>query len=247
MRQREKAFLAALRRPTQRRYEVEESLDELKRLAESAGADVVGRVTQERRAPTAALYFGKGKVEEIKTLSRREHADLMISDDALSPIQERNLGGSLGLQVIDRTALILDIFAQRARTMEGKLQVELAQLCICCRASSGSGSISSGWAAASHTRARRDADRVRPAHHPPPHPQGHRGAQARARAPAPPPRPAQGKRRAGGGPGRLHQCGQDDAAESSDGLVADGRGPALRDPRPGGAAGFPERSRSPSS
>jgi len=128
VRTREKAFLAALRLPTQRRYEVEESLDELERLAETAGADVVGRVTQERRAPTPALYFGRGKVEEIKTLSQRERADLMISDDPLSPVQERNLGGSLGLRVIDRTALILDIFAQRARTMEGKLQVELAQL-----------------------------------------------------------------------------------------------------------------------
>jgi GTP-binding protein HflX len=128
VKRREKAFLAALRLPTQRRYEVEESLDELERLAESAGADVIGRVTQERRAPTPALYFGKGKVDEIKELSQRERADLMISDDPLSPIQERNLGGSLGLRVIDRTALILDIFAQRARTMEGKLQVELAQL-----------------------------------------------------------------------------------------------------------------------
>ena len=128
MRHREKAFLAALRLPTQRRVEVEESLDELGRLAESAGAEVVGRLTQERQAPSASLYFGKGKVEEIKTLSHREHANLMISDDPLSPIQERNLGGSLGLRVIDRTALILDIFAQRARTMEGKLQVELAQL-----------------------------------------------------------------------------------------------------------------------
>jgi GTP-binding protein HflX len=125
---REKAFLAALRLPTQRRYEVEESLDELGRLAESAGADVVGRVTQERSAPSPALYFGKGKVEEMKALSERERADLMIADDPLSPVQERNLGGSLRLRVIDRTALILDIFAQRARTMEGKLQVELAQL-----------------------------------------------------------------------------------------------------------------------
>ncbi len=128
MRTCEKAFLAALRLPTQRRYAVEESLDELERLAAAAGADVVGRVTQERRAPTPALYFGKGKVEEIKLLSERERADLVISDDPLSPIQERNLGGSLGRRVIDRTALILDIFAQRARTMEGKLQVELAQL-----------------------------------------------------------------------------------------------------------------------
>ena len=128
MKTREKAFLAALRLPTQRRFEVEESLDELERLAESAGAAVVGRVTQERRAPTPGLYFGKGKVEEIKALSEQQRADLVIADDPLSPIQERNLGVSIGVRVIDRTALILDIFAQRARTMEGKLQVELAQL-----------------------------------------------------------------------------------------------------------------------
>ncbi|HEV2054009.1 MAG TPA: GTPase HflX [Methylomirabilota bacterium] len=128
MRKRERALLAALRLPRQRRYEVEESLDELGRLAESAGALVVGRVTQERLAPTPKLYFGKGKVDELRAFSERESANLMISDDALSPVQERNLGGSLGLKVIDRTALILDIFAQRARTMEGKLQVELAQL-----------------------------------------------------------------------------------------------------------------------
>jgi len=128
VRKRERALLAALRLPRQRRYEVEESLDELGRLAESAGALVVGRVTQERLAPTPQLYFGKGKVDELRASSEREGANLMISDDALSPVQERNLGGSLGLKVIDRTALILDIFAQRARTMEGKLQVELAQL-----------------------------------------------------------------------------------------------------------------------
>ena len=128
MRKRERALLAALRLPRQRRYEVEESLDELGRLAESAGAEVVGRVTQDRLAPTPKLYFGKGKVDELRASSEREGANLMISDDALSPVQERNLGGSLGLKVIDRTALILDIFAQRARTMEGKLQVELAQL-----------------------------------------------------------------------------------------------------------------------
>ena len=128
VRQRERALLAALRLPKQRRFEVEESLDELSRLAESAGAEVVGRITQERKAPTPKLYFGKGKVDELKASSERQAANLVISDDSLSPIQERNLGGSLGLKVIDRTALILDIFAQRARTMEGKLQVELAQL-----------------------------------------------------------------------------------------------------------------------
>jgi len=128
VRSREKALLAALRLPKQRRFEVEESLDELGRLAESAGAEVVARLTQERKSPSSALYFGPGKVEEMRALSKREGADLMISDDPLSPIQERNLVGSLGVRVIDRTALILDIFAQRARTMEGKLQVELAQL-----------------------------------------------------------------------------------------------------------------------
>src|SRR5260370_29601418 len=128
MRQGERALLAGLRRPKQRRFEVEESLDELGRLAVAAGAEVVGRVTQERHAPTPKRYIGKGKVDELKASSEREGANLMISDDALSPVQERNLGGSLGLKVIDRTALILDIFAQRARTMEGKLQVELAQL-----------------------------------------------------------------------------------------------------------------------
>ncbi len=128
VKQRERALLAALRLPKQRRFEVEESLDELGRLAESAGAEVVGRITQDRSAPTPKLYFGKGKVDELKASSQRQAANLMISDDPLSPMQERNLGGSLGLKVIDRTALILDIFAQRARTMEGKLQVELAQL-----------------------------------------------------------------------------------------------------------------------
>jgi GTP-binding protein HflX len=125
---RERAVLAAVRLPRQRRADVEESLDELERLAESAGARVVGRLTQERQAPSAALYFGRGKVDEIRALSDRERADLVIADDPLSPIQERNLGDSVRRRVIDRTALILDIFAQRARTMEGKLQVELAQL-----------------------------------------------------------------------------------------------------------------------
>ena len=83
MKSREKAVLAAVRLPKQPRVVVEESLDELGRLAESAGARVVGRATQDRRAPTPGLYFGKGKVEEIKTLSKREGADLMISDDQI--------------------------------------------------------------------------------------------------------------------------------------------------------------------
>jgi GTPase len=120
--------IGALRLPSQRRFEVEESLDELAGLAEAAGATVVHRVTQERPAPTPGLYFGKGKVEEIGVEAKTRGADLFVSDDALTPIQERNISQALGIKVIDRTALILDIFAQRARTAEGKLQVELAQL-----------------------------------------------------------------------------------------------------------------------
>jgi GTP-binding protein HflX len=120
--------IAAVRLPRQRRWEVEESVEELKGLAVAAGATVLQAVTQERESPTPSLYFGRGKVEEIATTARELDANLFISDDPLSPIQERNLSEALGLKVIDRTALILDIFAQRARTMEGKLQVELAQL-----------------------------------------------------------------------------------------------------------------------
>ena len=125
---REHAMLAALRRPKQRRVDVEESLEELAGLATAAGASVGERVIQERPAATPSLYFGSGKVEEMAEAARTGGVNLFISDDPLSPIQERNLSESLGIKVIDRTALILDIFAQRARSAEGKLQVELAQL-----------------------------------------------------------------------------------------------------------------------
>lgn len=124
----ERAILAGLRLPKQKRWEVEESMDELTRLAESAGAQVLARVLQERSAPTPPLRFGRGKVEEMRGLVQSLGANLVISDDPLTPIQERNVQRAVGARVIDRTALILDIFAQRARTSEGKLQVELAQL-----------------------------------------------------------------------------------------------------------------------
>jgi len=120
--------IAALRLPSQRRWEVQESLEELGRLVEAAGAAVVHRVVQERPAPTPAVYFGRGKIEEIGAEAKARGANLFVSDDPLTPIQERNISEALGIKVIDRTALILDIFAQRARTSEGKLQVELAQL-----------------------------------------------------------------------------------------------------------------------
>ena len=124
----ERAVIAAVKLPAQRRWEVEESLNELEGLAHAAGATVVDRVVQERASPTPAFYFGRGKIEEIGAAAGELGANLFISDDALSPIQERNISKAVGIKVIDRTALILDIFAQRARTSEGKLQVELAQL-----------------------------------------------------------------------------------------------------------------------
>jgi GTP-binding protein HflX len=125
---RERAVIGAVRLPRQRRFQVEESLAELAALVSAAGADVVAQVVQERPAPNPAFYFGSGKIEEIGTLAREKGANLFVSDDPLSPVQERNITEAAGIKVIDRTALILDIFAQRARTAEGKLQVELAQL-----------------------------------------------------------------------------------------------------------------------
>ena len=125
---RERAVIGALRRPSQRRFQVDESLEELAGLVTAAGGTVVGRIMQDRAAPAPGLFFGRGKIDEIGETARAESAVLFVSDDPLSPIQERNISQALGIKVIDRTALILDIFAQRARTSEGKLQVELAQL-----------------------------------------------------------------------------------------------------------------------
>ena len=107
---------------------IEERLAELVLLAESAGATVDAVVRAKRRAPDPALFVGKGKAQEIGDLLRSHEADLVIFNHELSPGQQRNLERVLQCRVIDRTALILDIFALRARSHEGKLQVELAQL-----------------------------------------------------------------------------------------------------------------------
>ncbi|TVT56224.1 MAG: GTPase HflX [Azoarcus sp. PHD] len=106
----------------------DERLSELKLLAMSAGASVEAVVTGRRAAPDPALFAGRGKVEEIAEALRANEADLVIFNHALSPGQQRNLERALQHRVVDRTALILDIFAMRARSHEGKLQVELAQL-----------------------------------------------------------------------------------------------------------------------
>ena len=106
----------------------EESLDELASLAETAGAMVITRVLQNRQKPDPATFIGSGKAEELALTCQAMEIDLAILDDELTGAQQRNLENALGVRVIDRTALILDIFAQRAQSAEGKLQVELAQM-----------------------------------------------------------------------------------------------------------------------
>jgi GTP-binding protein HflX len=107
---------------------MEESLEELAELASSAGAEVVGRVMQTRPGPEAATLIGQGKVEELRAQVLSDGADVLIFDHDLTPTQQRNLEKAAGCKIIDRTQLILDIFASRARTREGRMQVELAQL-----------------------------------------------------------------------------------------------------------------------
>jgi GTP-binding protein HflX len=111
-----------------RQFDPEHSLDELSGLAAAAGADVVLRVLQERPKPDPATFLGSGKVEALSRSCDELRADVVIFDNELSPAQLRNLEAALDRKVLDRTQLILDIFARRAKTREGKLQVELAQL-----------------------------------------------------------------------------------------------------------------------
>lgn len=123
----ERALLIGMQSGRDRRM-AEESLAELEQLALSAGLVVLGQDLQQRARPDAATYIGRGKVGEIQLVAQSRRADVLVFDDELSPAQERNLEEATGIKVIDRTMLILDIFAQRARSSEGKLQVELAQL-----------------------------------------------------------------------------------------------------------------------
>jgi GTPase len=123
----ERAFLVAVETKKQQSWHSEESLDELAQLAGTAGASVVGRAVQKLDNPNTATYIGKGKLEEIVSQRVPLEYDVVLFDDELSPSQQRNLEDALKVKVIDRTALILDIFARRARTREGSLQVDLAQ------------------------------------------------------------------------------------------------------------------------
>ncbi|MEO8364518.1 MAG: GTPase HflX [Ilumatobacteraceae bacterium] len=108
--------------------ETEESLDELARLIDTAGADEAGRLTQRRDSPDSTYFIGKGKVQELKELCLAVDADTVVFDNELAPAQQYNLEKLLGRTALDRTAVILDIFAQNTHTVEGKVQVELALL-----------------------------------------------------------------------------------------------------------------------
>ena len=125
---REQIVLVAVQFPGFSSDQVDANLDELAQLVDTAGADPVDRVIQKRAAPDPATYVGKGKANEIQATSEESDADTVVFDDELSPAQQFNLEKILKRTALDRTALILDIFAQNATTLEGKAQVELAQL-----------------------------------------------------------------------------------------------------------------------
>jgi len=124
----ERVFLVGVELKSREGWEIRESLDELGELAGSAGGQVVGDGVQKLATPCAATYLGKGKAEEFAEVCRQADVDTVIFDDELTPAQSRNLEKTFNCKILDRTSLILDIFAQRARTREGKLQIELAQL-----------------------------------------------------------------------------------------------------------------------
>ncbi len=124
----ERAVLVALHRSGHGVHEVDASLDELELLVDTAGAVAAGRIIQKRNVPDVATFIGRGKVAELKALCRSLDADAAIFDDDLSPAQQRTLEERLGVKVLDRTIVILDIFAKHASSRDGKAQVELAQL-----------------------------------------------------------------------------------------------------------------------
>ncbi|NLB59811.1 MAG: GTPase HflX, partial [Lentisphaerae bacterium] len=124
----ERALLIQVSIGRQDKTSASDSLAELERLAETAGALVLGNITQRRERPHAAFFIGEGKLAEIQLACREAQANLLIFDNNLSPIQVNNLDLAIGVKVIDRTELILQIFARRARSAEAQIQVELAQL-----------------------------------------------------------------------------------------------------------------------
>ena len=202
---REKIVLVGVAIPPETTDDTEDSLDELALLVDTAGADEVGRVVQRRDAPDPPTYVGKGKAEELRELAEATDCDTVVFDNELTPAQQFNLEKLLGRTAIDRTAVILDIFAQNAHSQEGKAQVELAQLRYRLpRLRGRAGALSPaggrhgrGRRPHRHPGARRDPARGRPPAHRAPHPQA-RGRAARDRPP--PRRPSARRSGAGSSP-----------------------------------------------
>ena len=201
-----------------RRLDAERSLDELAGLAEAAGAEVVLRVLQERPKPDPSTFLGAGKIADARRSRAAEtDVDVVIFDNELTPAQLRQIEEAIGRKIIDRTQLILDIFARRARTREGKLQVELAQLKYLLPRLVGAGDALSrlgggiGTSGPGETKLETDRRRIRTRIHAVSEDIEHVTAAPRAAARA----PAQGvgaDRRAR----RLHQRRQDDAVQRPD-------------------------------
>lgn len=206
-----------------------ESLDELARLADTAGAEVVGQFLQKKDKPDTALFIGRGRADELCRQCQALEADLCIFDEELTGIQARNLEEILRVKVVDRTTLILDIFAQRASSAEGKLQVELAQLQYQSSRLIGQGLVLSRLAGGIGTR----GGRIEAGNEPPPHPRAHDGTppplgcggEATRTAPQEPREERNSRRRAGW----LHQRGQIDTAEPDDGQQCVCARPTVRD------------------
>ena len=213
-----------------------DGLAELKELLRTAGVATAGEMVQRRAQPDPDRYFGHGKLAELKAAIAATDANVVACDDELAPRQERNLEATLDVPVIDRTAVILDIFADHAHSAEGKLQVELAQLEYNMARMRGLWThlerLDGGIGTRADPRPGRDPDRDRP----PPRPQPDRGSAAPADPARAQPRrdarPARALLAAAGRPRRLHQRRQVDPAERAHRRRGRRRGPPLPHPRP---------------
>ena len=218
-------------------YDAQTSLDELAELAATAGAEVRGTVTQKRDAPDKATCIGSGRLEEIAEICRNAEIPLIIFDRELSSTQLRNIEDATGCRIIDRTMLILDIFAGRARSAEGRLQVELAQLQYLLPRLAGKGTALSRLGAGIGTRGpgetkletdKRHIKRKITGNRPQAYQKADTGAEGTASAGRAPPRdhagtPPQGRNQ-NGGDRRLYQRGQVHPDESADRRGRAGRG-----------------------
>ena len=220
--------------------DAEQELGELRELARTAGVEPVAELVQQRASPDPRTYVGKGKLEELKQAYEAANAEVLIVDDELEPAQQKALENALTARVVDRTQLILDIFAQHAKSAEGKLQVELAQLEY--NLPRMRGHVAAPRAPRRrhrrprrrrrHARPGRVAARDRPADRAPQDLAAQAAPQGGRQAPRDAAEGARGQRHAHGGARRLHERRQVDAPERAHGLGGERREPALRDARP---------------